>query len=47
MSVLAAPQPGEAFDNEPIAFVYAGQGLNVELIATDRKAALLDAPGGT
>lgn len=42
--VLAAPQPGEAFEGEPIAFVFAGNGLNVELIATDRKAARL--PGG-
>ena len=41
MRILADPQPGEAFENEPIAFVYAGQGLNVELIETDRKAALL------
>lgn len=41
MIVVTAPQPGEAFDNEPIAFVYAGQGLNVELIESDKKAALL------
>jgi len=39
--ILTPPQPGEAFDNEPIAFAFAGQGLNVELIATDKKAALL------
>jgi methylmalonyl-CoA/ethylmalonyl-CoA epimerase len=39
--VLAAPQPGEAFGNEPIAFLYAGQGLNIELIETDKKANLL------
>ncbi len=43
--VLAAPQPGEAFENEPIAFVFAGNGLNVELIATDRKAARLAQAG--
>ena len=41
MSILTAPQPGEAFENERIAFVYAGQGLNVELIETEKKAALL------
>lgn len=35
--VLSEPQPGEAFDNEAIAFVYAA-GLNVELIDTDRRA---------
>ena len=41
MRILTPPQPGEAFDNELIAFAYAGQGLNVELIETDKKAALL------
>lgn len=35
--VLASPQPGEAFENEAIAFVYAA-GLNIELIDTDRRA---------
>lgn len=35
--LLAGPQPGEAFDNELIAFVYAGFGLNVEIIDTDRR----------
>ncbi len=35
--VLSRPQPGEAFEDEKIAFVYAG-GLNVELIDTDRRA---------
>jgi methylmalonyl-CoA/ethylmalonyl-CoA epimerase len=39
--VLIAPQPGEAFENELIAFAYAGQGLNVELIETCTKAGLL------
>lgn len=32
--VLAGPEPGEAFCNEEIAFVYATQGLNIELIDT-------------
>lgn len=41
MRVLSGPEPGEGFDNEIIAFVYAGQGLNVELIDTDKKARLL------
>jgi methylmalonyl-CoA/ethylmalonyl-CoA epimerase len=36
--VLARPQPGEAFAEEKIAFVYAGQGLNIELIDTEEKA---------
>jgi methylmalonyl-CoA/ethylmalonyl-CoA epimerase len=44
MRLLAGPEPGEAFDNEAIAFVYAGQGLNVELVATDKKAARLEVP---
>ncbi len=38
--VLSEPQPGEAFDNEKIAFVYAG-GLNIELIDTEKRAQLL------
>jgi len=38
LRILAQPQPGEAFDNENIAFVYAQQGLNVELIDTDKRA---------
>lgn len=39
--VLTPPLPGEAFDNENIAFVYAGQGLNIELIDTDKKAEII------
>jgi methylmalonyl-CoA/ethylmalonyl-CoA epimerase len=35
---LAAPQPGEAFENEPIAFLFGRDGLNIELIDTERKA---------
>lgn len=41
MRVLAEPQPGEAFLGAPIAFVYAGQGINVELIDTHERAARL------
>jgi methylmalonyl-CoA/ethylmalonyl-CoA epimerase len=41
--VLAPPQPGEAFEGELIAFVYAG-GLNVELVDTDRRARRLPPP---
>jgi len=36
--VLVNPQPGEAFEMEQIAFVYAGQGLNIELIDTEKRA---------
>ena len=38
LRTLYPPEPGEAFANEPIAFVYAKHGLNIELIATDKKA---------
>ena len=41
LRVLASPQPGEAFDNENIAFVYDNHGLNIELISTDKKAKLI------
>ena len=44
LRTLTPPQPGEAFENEPIAFVYVGDGLNVELIDTDRRAGLLATP---
>ena len=39
--LLAAPQPGEAFDGEAIAFLFCKNGLNVELIETDKKARLI------
>ena len=35
--VIVPPQPGEAFENEPIAFVYM-HGLPIEIIATHKKA---------
>ena len=38
LRVLSEPQPGEAFGNEKIAFLYAKQGLNIELIDTDKRA---------
>ena len=37
LRILASPAPGEAFDDELIAFGYAGSGLNVELIDTDKR----------
>jgi methylmalonyl-CoA/ethylmalonyl-CoA epimerase len=40
--ILFEPQPGEAFENEKIAFFYAKQGLNIELIDTDKKAGRKD-----
>ncbi|MFN0130767.1 MAG: VOC family protein [Verrucomicrobiales bacterium] len=41
LRVLTPSQPGEAFENQPIAFVYAGHGLNVEIIDTSKKSNLL------
>ncbi|MBN2316587.1 MAG: VOC family protein [Sedimentisphaerales bacterium] len=38
LRVLSQPAPGEAFENENIAFIFAKQGLNIELIDTDKKA---------
>jgi methylmalonyl-CoA/ethylmalonyl-CoA epimerase len=35
--IVAPPQPGEAFDEAAIAFAFLGQGLNAELIDTDRR----------
>lgn len=41
LHVLSEPAPGEAFDGGRIAFVFAGQGLNIELIDTQKKAKLI------
>jgi methylmalonyl-CoA/ethylmalonyl-CoA epimerase len=42
--VIAAPAPGEAFDEHTIAFVFAGMGLNVEVVDTDARRSLLAEP---
>lgn len=39
--LLVAPQEGEAFNNNKIAFLLARYGLNIELIDTDEKAEML------
>ena len=39
--VIAQPQPGEAFNDHLIAFLYMGLGLNVEVIDTDDRRARL------
>ena len=39
--VTAAPQPGEAFDDHDIAFLYLGLGLSIELVDTDIRRALI------
>ena len=41
LRVLAEPEPGEAFENEKISFVYAEQGLNIEIIDTGKRAGLI------
>jgi methylmalonyl-CoA/ethylmalonyl-CoA epimerase len=40
--LLSPPAAGEAFDGGLIAFLYLGHGLNIELIDTDERRALLD-----
>ena len=40
--LIAPPEPGEAFDDGLIAFLYAGLGLNVEVIDTDARRGLID-----
>lgn len=42
--LLAPPQPGEAFDDHLIAFLYAGSGLNFEIIDTEQRRALVAPP---
>jgi methylmalonyl-CoA/ethylmalonyl-CoA epimerase len=39
--VITPPQPGEAFDDHLIAFLYAGFGLNIEVIDTDRRRGVI------
>ena len=40
--LITPPQPGEAFENEKIAFVYVGDGLSIELIDTAKRAGWLE-----
>ena len=41
--VVTPPEPGEAFDENLIAFLHVGFGTMIELIDTDARRALLDA----
>ncbi len=41
LRTLSGPEPGEAFENHDIAFVYATQGLNIELIDTLQRAEMI------
>lgn len=43
LRLLGSAEPGEAFEEAPIAFCYAGFGLNIEFIDTDRRRAELPA----
>lgn len=38
LRVLAGPEPGEAFENEDIAFLFAKMGLNIEVTDTEKRA---------
>ncbi|HLO60083.1 MAG TPA: VOC family protein [Bacteroidales bacterium] len=40
--MLVPPQPGEAFANNEIAFFWAKNRINFELIQTDEKAGIID-----
>lgn len=42
MKVLVKPQPGEAFENENIAFLLVKGGLNIELIDTDKRTGIIN-----
>jgi len=42
LRVLAPPQPGEAFNNNRIAFMAAKYGINIELIDTEQKTGIID-----
>lgn len=37
--LVAGPEPGEAFCDSPIAFMFLGSGLNIELIDTEFRRA--------
>jgi methylmalonyl-CoA/ethylmalonyl-CoA epimerase len=41
LKMLVPPQPGEAFNNHDIAFLFGRYGMNIELIDTDEKAGRL------
>jgi len=38
LRIISPSQPGEAFANENIAFLFGKMGLNIELIDTDKRA---------
>ena len=38
LRLITSPQPGEAFADENIAFMFSKMGLNIEVIDTDKRA---------
>jgi methylmalonyl-CoA/ethylmalonyl-CoA epimerase len=45
--LVAPAQPGEAFDDALIAFIFLGAGLNVEVVDTDARRSELRVDSGT
>lgn len=45
LRVITNPEPGEAFENNQIAFLLGNQTLNIELIDTDKKASKITCNG--
>jgi methylmalonyl-CoA/ethylmalonyl-CoA epimerase len=41
MRLISPPEPGEAFNNNLIAFLLSTNGINIELIDTDSKAEII------
>jgi methylmalonyl-CoA/ethylmalonyl-CoA epimerase len=41
LRLISPPAPGEAFENNDIAFMLAKYGMNIELIDTEKKSALI------
>lgn len=39
--ILVQPEPGEAFAGREIAFVFVGQGLDIEVIDTDERLGII------
>jgi methylmalonyl-CoA/ethylmalonyl-CoA epimerase len=39
--LIASPQPGEAFENDKIAFLLTNQNINIEIITTNKRAKVI------
>ena len=42
LRIMTLPEPGEAFENELLAFIVTKQKLNIELIDTDKRTGQMD-----